>query len=418
MRLCIFEDSAYENLYPLAHLRASFELKCGALWLYERLLRQFGLDSACFFGRDYLKPVVEKRLPGSYNDMSAVAGDDVLLVNGKVLALDLELELDGPEEIGVCEEQIVYARARKDTVAACGAADMATLLEALDAKLTKTSVDAKLISYPWHLIKYNIEAIIDDFRCAGKSGAEGDVSPQAAMLGDKSDIYVAPGAEVLPFAALDAREGPVTVERGAKINPGSWIIGPSVIGEDTYVMGASVREGCAFGKVCRVGGEVEETIMHEYVNKWHEGFLGHSYVCPFVNIGAGTFNSDVKNDFGNIDVYVKGDLVPTGEWKVGCYLGDHTKTSIGTLFNTGSHVGVMAIILGGDGVTPKFLPSFGWFINRKVTKGFGFNALIDAANGQMSKRDHTLSPEDIELLEVVRELTKPERDELIKKGRR
>ncbi len=240
----------------------------------------------------------------------------------------------------------------------------------------------------------------------------------ARIYGSEGDVYIAPGAAVEACAVLDAREGPIIVDKETFIHPHSWVIGPTSIGEKTLVVGAKVREGCAIGPVCRVGGEVEEAVMHAYVNKWHEGFLGHGYVCEFVNLGAATQNSDVKNDFGNVEVYCKGEMVKTGQWKVGCFIGDHTKTSIGTLFNTGSHIGCLCLILGGEGVLPKFIPSLAWYINGKVTKGFGLQALLDGANAQMDKRQRHLTDADIALIKKVREITRPELIERAKRDRK
>ena len=124
--------------------------------------------------------------------------------------------------------------------------------------------------------------------------------------------------------------------------------------------------------MCRVGGEVEESIIHGYSNKYHDGFLGHAYVGEWVNLGALTTNSDLKNDYSSVSVVLDGKTpVSTGSTKVGALIGDHTKTSIGTLLNTGAYVGAMALIATNGKLLPKFIPSFAWFLEGAVTKGFG-----------------------------------------------
>ena len=117
-------------------------------------------------------------------------------------------------------------------------------------------------------------------------------------------------------------------------------------------------KGTTLGRICKVSGEVEESILHGYLNKAHDGFLGHSYLCPWVNLGALTSNSDLKNDYSAVRIPVDGKMVNSGRTKMGCLIGDHTKTAIGSLFNTGSSVGVMSMILPGGGLLPKHIPSF------------------------------------------------------------
>ncbi len=418
MRLCLFEDEKYDQLYPLTHFRPVWELKCGHTQLHEKIRRALPGDCA-FFARPWLTDVLKERHPGAaINDFAALTGDDLLLVNGRWLFMDTAAAAEGAYEVGLAGDAVAYARVDRATAEKCAADTMDQFLANVRNELPETQVEATLIDYPWDIIVNLQAAIRDDFKHLPQRGIHGEFDSMAKLYGGKDDVYIAPGAAVEACAVLDAREGPIIVDRETFIHPHSWVIGPTAIGEKTLVVGAKVREGCAIGPVCRVGGEVEEAVMHAYVNKWHDGFLGHGYVCEFVNLGAATQNSDVKNDFGNVEVYVKGELVKTGQWKVGCFIGDHTKTSIGTLFNTGSHIGCLCIILGGDGVLPKFIPSFAWYIHGRVTKGFGLKALIDGANAQMDKRGRRLSDADLALIKKVRELTRSELLECAKRDRK
>jgi len=419
MRICIFEDAKFDQLYPLTHLRPVWELRCGHTLLYEKILRQFPDADCAFFARDCLTDVLKERhANAAINDMAALTGDVLLLVNGRWLFTDAKLEAAGSQEVGKAGDAIAYARVDRATAEKCAADTFDAFLDNVANEQPAVEVEAKLIDYPWDIIVNLQDSIRNDFEHLPERGIKGEFDNLARLYGNESDVYIAPGAAVEAGAVLDAREGPIIVDRETMIHPNSWIIGPVSIGEKTLVVGAKVREGCAIGPVCRVGGEIEEAVMHAYVNKWHDGFLGHGYVCEFVNLGAATQNSDVKNDFGNVEVYCKGELVKTGQWKVGCFIGDHTKTSIGTLFNTGSHIGAMCIILGGDGVLPKFVPSFTWYINRRITKGFGLKALLAGADAQMDKRDRHLTAADIELIKHVREITRPQLLERAKRDRK
>src|SRR5205823_12729762 len=161
---------------------------------------------------------------------------------------------------------------------------------------------------------------------------------------------------------------------------------PCWVGPGTHVLGAKVRAGTSLGPGCRVGGEVEASIVHGHSNKYHDGFLGHSYVGEWVNLGAGTSNSDLRNDYGEVTVVVNGRRVPTGSPKVGCFLGDHAKTGLGTLLNTGTNAGVFCNLLPSGRLLPKYVPSFASWWNGRLEDCADFDALLRTAAEVMRRR--------------------------------
>jgi UDP-N-acetylglucosamine diphosphorylase/glucosamine-1-phosphate N-acetyltransferase len=427
MKLCIYEDAHCENFYPLTYLRPVFELKSGWTTLREKILRRFKTAQVCYFVRDWIAPTFRAVAGAPVNDMSALKGD-ALFVNGRLLLMDLKLELKGPEEAGVCQPlppvkegeapHVAYIRANAVTVEKCKAhaKDIGGLIAALLGAVKKVEVKATIVNYPWHLIDENPKAITDDFAHFGRAGIEGKFSEHAAIWGDKGKVYIGKGASVHPFVCLDTEAGPVVIEEGAEIHPNTRIQGPAYIGPKCWILGAKIREGTVLGPTCRVGGEVEESIFHAYSNKYHDGFIGHAYVCEWVNLGALTSNSDLKNDYKPIEIYVKGELIDSQSQKVGAFFGDHTKTSIGTLLNTGTIVGIMSNLVGGSGILPKVLPSFINFINGKAFKA-GFQSQLATARVAMGRRKKVLTPEDEALLKHIFELTKHERDVMVKQSR-
>src|SRR5436190_703716 len=148
------------------------------------------------------------------------------------------------------------------------------------------------------------------------------------------------------------------IDREAVIAAFTRLEGPCYVGPQTHVLGAKLRAGTTLGPNCRIGGEVETSIVHGYSNKYHDGFLGHSYVGEWVNLGAGVQTSDLRNDYGEVKVVVNGALVATGSKKVGSFIGDHTKAGLGTLLNTGSNVGIFCNLLPSGTLLPKHVPSF------------------------------------------------------------
>lgn len=417
MKVIIFEDQKFDNLYPLTYLRPVFELKCGHTNLRQKIERLVGTADYFYFMREYLAPVFAKKYGAAkVNQIAALKNDDLLLINGRLLAMDLKLTVSGPEEIVTQDGDVVYARITKSSLAKLKYDSLAELLATIPSVLPPKNQAATLIQFPWNLIQNNGRAITDDFNHLSDRGIHGELSPQAAIVGDKNLVHLAPGSVVRPFVTLDTTHGPIILDRDVLIHPYTHIEGPNAMGEKTQAFGGNIREGSAIGPVCRVRGEIEESIIHGYSNKHHDGFLGHAYVGEWVNLGAFTTNSDLKNDYTSVQIYLKGELVDSNDLKVGSFIGDHTKTSIGTLLTTGCVIGVMSNVVNAGGLIPKFVPSFCWFINNHATKGFGFQHMLTTARRSMERRKVALTPEDEALLKTVFEMTKEERNFWIRKG--
>jgi len=423
MNLVIFEDiEAAANFYPLSLSRPVFELRCGIRNLAEKIEAKFSTQAAAYLVREYLAPTFRRRAAPAVNDLSRCKGQAVLLVNGRVKASTLNVAADGPSEIGLKGETVVYCRLT--------AQDAAKLDPAKVGKQTLPLVDShgiaskqlgdgvELYGYSWEIMLDSPHEIAEDFKAIGKSGIEGTIEQPNAIRGDRGDVYIAPGVEIHPMVVIDASAGPVYLDEDVEVHPFTRIEGPAFVGKKSILLGTKLREGCSIGPVCRVGGEVEESVIHGYSNKYHDGFLGHAYVGEWVNLGALTTNSDLKNDYSTVEVILNGHKIDTGSTKVGSIIGDHTKTSIGTLFNTGSVVGAMCLLMATGQPLPKSIPSFAWFINGVVTKGFGRKKLYETAKTATGRRNVDWTEEDIALWEHVFALTKEERDKAVRRGRR
>jgi len=417
MRLIIFEDDRYTRFYPIAYLRPVFGLRCGATTLAEKIVRQCPGADVAWFVRDELKDVCAEEADAPINDAAQLQGDDLFVVNGRLLAPAGTLKLESDEVRVNCGETLIRARVSKDRAAAWNCGSIEDLVAKCNAELPQVEEEFELMDYPWDLIHHNPDAIVDDFEIAGRSGVEGRMSDQAAIWGPEDQLYIAAGAEVQPHVTLDTEGGPITIGAGTKVQAHTRIEGPCSIGENCLIVGGKIREGCSFGPVCRVGGEVEESIIHGYSNKYHDGFLGHAYVGEWVNLGALTTNSDLKNDYGTVEVYCEGALMDTGSTKVGSFIGDHTKTSIGTLLNTGTTLGVMCNIVGAGAMPGKYVPSFTMFYQGRIFK-VGFKSQCGTARTAMGRRDRELTPAQESLLKHVFDLTKDARREAVRKTSR
>ena len=415
MKIALVDDSARRNLLPLTYTRASFDLRVGLYTLRERVERLLGRVDVVFI-EDYLADVYRERIRG-VDVNPAEVDEDLLVVNGRLL-VDKGLARLVKERVKerryfsmFSNGELVAAYVpRGEAGEACellAKRELDKALGALKRVGTRLEYAALLFKYPWELVNANSEVIASDFAELGKRGLEGDVDERAAIYG--SDVYVAKEARVEAYAVLDAREGPIVIDEGARVAAGAVIEGPAYIGKGTMIVAnALVREGCSIGEVCRVGGEIEETIIQGYSNKYHAGFIGHAYVGEWVNIGALTTNSDLKDTYGTVKVNVEGRKVDTGLRKVGCFLGDMAKTSIGTYIYTGKKVGVASHL---HGVVYEDVPSF--TIYAKSLGGGAVELYLESAieiqRRMMSRRGKVLSKSEEELIRRLFELTEEER---------
>jgi UDP-N-acetylglucosamine diphosphorylase/glucosamine-1-phosphate N-acetyltransferase len=258
----------------------------------------------------------------------------------------------------------------------------------LDASTDAGPIEIELARGLWDHVRRNGAQICEDFRTLSAYGETprrifatrfAESSPRAARLvrtryGGAELGVVHPGVhliepdsilfgedcQVRPGVVLDASEGPIVLGSGVEVHSMSVVVGPCSLGPGTLVQpGTRLREGTSVGAFCKVGGEVEDSILLDLSNKQHDGFLGHAYVGQWVNLGADTNGSDLKNNYAPVRVDFGTRQIDTGETFVGPLLGDHVKTSINTMLNTGSVVGTGSNLFGAD-FPPRFVPPFAW----------------------------------------------------------
>lgn len=417
MKLILFEDAAFQHFYPLTYVRPAFDLRCGHTTLREKIERAFAQPADAVFVREWLREAYASRDTATVNSLDALKGDDLVLINGRALWLGGKPLAAGRDARGMAGDDIAYLTLTRATADKITARDFDGFLAEAAKVAQAEDTGVELLRYPWDIIEHNAAAIRNDFEQLGTSGVEGTLSPLSTVWGPEDRVYIAPGAVVEPCVVIDTQEGPVIIDEGVVVNPHTRIQGPAAIGRDTMLFGGKIREGTTIGPMCRVGGEVEEAVIHGYSNKYHDGFLGHAYVCPWVNLGALTTNSDLKNDYGTVEVNVRGQLLDTGSTKVGCFIGDYTKTSIGTLMNTGTMIGMMANILGAGCLLPKVVPSFVMFMDNRFFKA-GIKQLISTARTAMGRRKVELAAPEEALLRFLFTHLREERSDLIRASRR
>jgi UDP-N-acetylglucosamine diphosphorylase / glucose-1-phosphate thymidylyltransferase / UDP-N-acetylgalactosamine diphosphorylase / glucosamine-1-phosphate N-acetyltransferase / galactosamine-1-phosphate N-acetyltransferase len=418
--LCDPDVPSRRNFYPIALSRPIWELRCGITSLREKLIAKTGATDVAYFCPHHMEASYRQRSGFKVNDPNALKGDDLLIVHAtlKPEALD-QLNRAGPSRgIYAADGQPLALWITAADGAKLDTSSLASLAESA-RKLNNATAELPCWKYTWDIVLASPHQITADFKTLGKTGIEGIVEQPNAIRGSTNDVFIGRGAKIHPMVVIDAANGPVYLDEEVEVHPFTRIEGPCFVGRKSWLLGAKCREGNSIGPMCRVGGEVEESIIHAYSNKYHDGFLGHAYVGEWVNLGALTTNSDLKNDYGNVEISLDGrSKIDTGSVKVGALIGDHTKTSIGSLFNSGAYVGAMSLIMATGKPLQKYIPEFSWLIEGVVTKGFGRGKLYDTAKTAMSRRKMEFNDVERAMWDAIFDMTAPQRDEQLKKGRR
>ena len=389
-RVILFEDRGYDRLLPLVYWRSVGELRCGYGALKDRHAAALGAPVTDLWVREELAPVTAERHQARVNTAIEGGGtDQVLLINARYLP-DKSWRVPRPGTVGMIGDQLAFACLPAEQAAPLAPQTMMSITpnDAPLKQLARLEADGHMIDYPWDLIAHNEGLLRADW--PGSADRQGQVAPGAHLIGPEN-IFVGPEARIMPGAVLDASEGPIHVGSGVTISPLAVVRGPAYIGEGTLIQpGASLGQACSIGPVCRLGGEIEATIIQGFTNKQHHGFLGHAYLGEWVNLGAGTVNSDLKNTYGSVRVPLNGREIDTGQSFVGAFIADHAKTGIGQTFSTGSVVGFAAQV-ATSAFPPKFIPSFSWMTD-KGTARYDPQRCLAVAKKVMSRRKVVMSP--------------------------
>ena len=255
-----------------------------------------------------------------------------------------------------------------------------------------------LINNRWELLSVNAVAISNDIDLIKESISYQKIPKDVIVIGPKDSIYLEEGA-ILSACTLNSKEGPIYISKGAEVMEGALIRGPFALCENAVVkMGAKIYGASTIGPFCKVGGELSNVIFQSYSNKGHDGFLGNSYIGEWCNLGADTNVSNLKNNYDSVSSYCyeKKEEVNTGLQFLGLFMGDHSKTGINSMFNTGAVVGVSCNLYGA-GFFPKHTLSFSWG-EPNALEPFRIEKSLEYANKMMERRSEKLSAEEENIL--------------------
>ena len=418
LHICIYEDSAFANFHPLTHLRPVYLLRAGMVPLFQRIERAFPGNSVSLLCRHDIAPMLAEQVreyPINIIKRPATGGD-VLFLNGRLrdfgdlpkLIAESRLSTafkNNGETVGM----LLHAEALENAPTIATQAEYEKIIEQERDNIADFDTTATLYNYLWDIMGDVEKEVTADFKALRPSmpKASNVMVHDGAYLVNKDQVYLGDGVSVMPGAVIDASHGPVYIGSNTRIESHAAIFGPTYIGPNCVIVAGKVS-ACSIGHTCRVGGEVEESIFHAYDNKYHAGFIGHSYVGSWVNFGAMTTNSDLKNNYSQIRCTVGGKSIDTGSIKVGSFIGDHSKTGIGTLLNTGITIGVCCNLFGGTLIADKEVPSFSWG-NTEKYETYQFDKAIETAQRTAERRGVTLG--ERERVQLKKVFDKAEGDE-------
>jgi UDP-N-acetylglucosamine diphosphorylase/glucosamine-1-phosphate N-acetyltransferase len=417
VNLCLYEDPEVLRFGPHVLLRPVFSLRCGAFSLAEKLIRAFPEASLSLMVRPGVEEIARVIYPTAR--VGEPPAEETLFINGRLCMTDdevLHFLAAAQQEASYMTGGVLFAA----KVAGHRVAHAARWLRegkperAFEEARFPAEVNGFLARSAADLIRWSPRQILQDFRYAFQPGTVRGTVDEGARVLQPEAVHVARGARVMTGAVLNAESGPILIQENAMVEPLAYIEGPAVVGEGSRIKaGAQIRGGTSIGPACKVGGEVEATLFQGYANKQHDGFLGHSFVGEWVNVGAGTITSDLKNNYSNVRFFRSAEdwLARQGEDSgqrlLGLTVGDFTKTGVGATFPTGAVVGV-GCNLYGTALQPTYVPSFVWGEPGELVE-HRIDAMIETAVRAMERRKVELAVELDSLIRQSYDDTRAER---------
>jgi len=341
MNYILFDGTVRNTLLPFTYTKPVADLRVGILTIREKWEKQLGYTTTTIT-EEYL----EEKYP-------MVEMEQNIMINASFLPTKALID----KVKSLKENQAIF---KNDEVIAFFTHETQEEVNFENYEHEEFNFDLIQIKNKWDIFSLNDQAISDDFELITE-GRKSKPIPEGVQCINEKNIFIEEGAQVL-FSILNATEGPIYIGKDALIMEGSLIRGPFSLGEQSVIkMGAKIYGATTIGPYCKVGGEVNNSVLMGYSNKGHEGFLGNSVLGEWCNIGADSNNSNLKNNYAEVKLwnYEVGRFTKTGLQFCGLMMGDHSKCAINTMFNTGTVIGVSCNIYGSN-FPRNFVPSFSW----------------------------------------------------------
>ncbi len=395
--ILIDSPSTWQNLLPITFTRPISELRIGILTISEKWKRYLKINQIYYKTEDYL----QEKFP-------CILSEDNLIIYSHFLpdknSVQKIKKLKQNECLVQKKELIAIRCTKEDAKNILKHKPTSTLFKTIDY-----DTDLIQINHPWDLFIHNGKEIRKDFALITHQKKSHRIKDKHTVLYNPKHIFIEEGVQV-KAAILNAEEGPIFIGKNSSIQEGAIIKGPFCLNEGGVInMGAKMREDTTIGPYSKVGGEISNSIILGYSNKAHDGFLGNSIIGEWCNLGADTNTSNLKNNYSHIKAwsYPHEDFQDTQRQFLGLIMGDHSKSGINTMFNTGTSVGIAANIFGGD-FPPKFIPSFYWG-GVMMQDVFEIKKAFEAAEKMMGRRGKNLTQQDKKIIAHIFNITQKDR---------
>ena len=373
-RIILFDNEVRDHLLPLTYTRPVCELRVGILTIREKWERWLNMPVS-YITQDYL---AEKYAIDHSNVNYIINGS--VLPSPQLVRLIQQMELN---EAYLQGEELIVAKLDEEQIENLIKDDDIGELQGFDLEGT----DFLKINHLWDLYKINDQAIREDFELITKGRTSQSLSDTNQLIGSTDDLFIEDGATV-EGSVLNTKRGPIYIGANTEIMEGCMIRGSFALCDNAIIkMGAKIYGATTIGPFSKVGGEINNSIITGYSNKGHDGYLGNSILGSWCNIGADTNISNLKNNYDEIKLwnYPARRFVKTGQQFCGLIMGDHSKTGINTMLNTGTIIGVSCNVFG-EGFPRNFIPSFTWG-GKQGFQTYRTNKAFDTAERVMIRRD-------------------------------
>jgi len=388
LSLVLFDDAVAARWEPFALTRPGGELLFGTRTLRARAERVFGARCVAHLAADHLQGFEEGDAPPVLRHADAPGEGERLFLSSRAVPAWGSGELwrarrGGAGAVLIGGEVVGwFAPAGTPAPDADFFASPGGLLDRTGAVV----LPGKTVGPVWELMSLTPAQVAEDVAALFPGAAT--ALPAGAWAFGGHPVVVGTGATVEPGVVFDTTAGPVWLDEGAHVRAFSRVAGPVYLGRGSTILGGTVEQS-SIGPVCKIRGEFAESVALGWANKAHDGHIGHAYLGAWVNLGAETTNSDLKNNYSSVRLWTPDGEADTGEMKIGCFLGDHVKTGIGLLLNTGTVVGAGSNLYGAA-MPPKYVPPFSWGTGGEL-EAYRVDRFLQVAERAMDRRKVALS---------------------------
>lgn len=407
VHVVLFEDDGVAQLFPITIGRAAYAITCGGMRLVDWVR---GLSSSL---QGAPRPHLIEPQRFDFPELSGTRRPEqpVLLVNARLVpsrevfaALKSLITTGHPCRVLAGNDlAAAWLPASTEIPALSASGTLAQLCQSpVVRQLPTLDVALPLFAYPHDVIRHNLQIL--------RGNLEYRLAHDTKYREVADGMFIAAGVQLGAHLVTDTQAGPIVVEENASIGPFCYLRGPALLGRNSRVIEhAAIKDAVSIGPTVKVGGEVEASVIEGYSNKQHHGFLGHSYLGSWINLGAGTCNSDLKNTYGDVKMEYRGEKVSSGMQFLGCIMGDYAKSAINTGIFTGKVIGACSMLYGFITTNVPSFVSFARLFGQVAE--LPPDVMIASQQRMFARRKVVQRPCDMQLIRDMFELTMEERQQ-------